>query len=129
MHYAYLLFFVIIVMPAPTLQADEIIVLNGTPIIQSKGNPEESNNKQLSESQRNEYRLLITKDGDKYFWTTRKNRPLIKTQSGDISIFLEPGGSGYIRVSEREGQILYLEHMAYGFQTVNYWGTAVSFSP
>ena len=106
-----------------------VLVLNGIPIVQSKGNIQQSENVKLTESQQNEYRLLITKKGDDYFWTSRENRPLSKMQSGDISIFIESGGAGYIRVSEQNGQILYLEHMAIGFQTVTYWGISEKFMP
>lgn len=109
--------------------AADTVVLNGTPLIQAKGNVELSENVSLSESQQNEYRLIITKNDKNYYWATRENRPLIKKQSGEISIFVEPGGTGYIRVSEQDGRILYLEHMAYGFKTISYWGVANSFSP
>ena len=118
-----------ILLPTIAFSATEVVVLNGIPIVQSKGNIQQSENLKLSEIQQNEYRLLITKKGDDYFWTTRENRPLIKMQSGDISIFIEPGGAGYIRVSEQNGQVLYLEHMANGFQTITYWGTAKKFKP
>jgi hypothetical protein len=129
MYYVKFIFLVLLFLSASTLWASESVVLNGTPIIQAKGNLQESKNTQLSESQKNEYRILITKEGDNYFWATRENRPLIKTLSGEFSIFIDPLGSGSVRVAEKDGLIMYLEQMAIGFQTVSYWGTASSFSP
>lgn len=125
----FILLFLLLLSPSITFGANESVVLNGVPIVQSKGNIQQSENSQLSENQQKEYRLLITKYGEDYFWATRENRPLIKKQSGDISIFIEPSGAGYIRVSEQGGKVLYLEHMAHGFQTVTYWGIAENFAP
>jgi len=119
----------VIIVPAVSIGGTESIVLNGIPLTQSKSNIQESQNYQLSESQQNEYRLLITKIGENYFWKTRENRPLFKHQSGDITIFIEMGGAGYIRISKVEGRFFYMEHMAHGFQSVTYWGITENFTP
>ncbi len=118
-----------LLLPTVAFSSSEYLVLNGIPIVQSKGNIQQSENVKLTESQQNEYRLLITKKGDDCFWTSRENRPLSKMQSGNISIFIESGGAGYIQVSEQNGQIFYLEHMAIGFQIVTYWGISEKFMP
>lgn len=121
--------FLLMLFPAVVIAATESVVLIGVPITQSKGNIQSSENFKLTESQQNEYRLLITKAGEDYFWKTRENKQLIKGQSGEITIFIEPGGAGYVRISKVDGKVLYMEHMTHGFQTITYWGIAEDFAP
>lgn len=118
-----------LLLPSIAFGGNEILVLNGTPFSQSKINIQKSASQNLTESQQNEYRLLITKNGDEYFWASRENIPLIKNISGDITVFISPRGSGYIRVSKVEGKFLYMEHMPHGFQSVTYWGISDNFKP
>jgi hypothetical protein len=64
------LLFLLLISPTVAFGSNESVVLNGVPIVQSKGNIQQSENFQLSESQQNEYRLLITRNGEEYFWAT-----------------------------------------------------------
>lgn len=121
--------FMIIFVPTLCFSQQEIVVLNGTPLIQCSSSIEGSQNIQLNEGQQAESRLLITKKGDKYFWSTRQNRELTKHQSGIYTIFLEKNGAGYIKVLKNEDKVLYMEHMGIGLQTITYWGAADSFIP
>ncbi len=108
---------------------DQTIVLNGLPLIQNKASFENSSNAKMTESQSNEYRLLIIKHGDNYFWASRNNKQLILRISGAFHIFIEPGGAGYIKIMNSDEGALYMEHMSIGLQTVTYWGMASSFNP
>lgn len=119
----------IIFVPTLCFSQQEIVVLNGTPLNQCSSSIEGSQNIQLNEGQQAESRLLITKKGDKYFWSTRQNRELTKHQSGIYTIFLEKNGAGYIKVLKNEDKVLYMEHMGIGLQTITYWGAADSFIP
>lgn len=125
----FILALLILSMPSLGMPANEVLVLNGTPLVQQKGTIENSENYQLSENQKNEYRVLIVKNDDGYFWESRERRPLIKEQSGAFSIFIEPGGAGYIKVIESNGTFLYMEHMSIGFQTLTYWGVSDNYKP
>ena len=79
-------------------------------------------------------------------WASRDNRELIYTKSGFFHIFLDPRGSGYVKIadasafSEKLGAnvyteklgtniYMYYEHLSAGLDTLTYWGTAESFSP
>jgi hypothetical protein len=104
--------------------AQEIVVLEGTPIIQNKSSVNESGNFPLTESQQNESRLIITKKGQKYYWTSRQYRELTKYESGAYTIFLENKGAGYVKTMKNEDKVFYMEHMGIGLETITYWGTA-----
>lgn len=104
--------------------AQELVALKGTPIIQNKSSVNESGNFPLTESQQNESRLIITKKGQKYYWTSRQDRELTKHESGVYTIFFETKGAGYVKVMKSEEKVLYMEHMGLGLETITYWGTA-----
>ena len=104
--------------------AQELVVLKGTPIIQNKSSVNESGNFPLTESQQNESRLMITKKGQKYYWTSRQDRELTKHESGAYTIFFETKGAGYVKAMKNQDKVLYMEHMGLGLETITYWGAA-----
>ncbi len=108
---------------------DQIVVLNGLPMVQNRATFESSTNAELSDSQSNEYRLLIIKQDDNYYWASRNNKQLILRVSGAFQIFIEPSGAGYIKIMSSDEGVLYMEHMSLGLQTVTYWGMASSYNP
>lgn len=108
--------------PVACFAEQEIVVLKGTPIIQNKSSFEDSGNLQLSESQQAESKLIITKRGTKYYWTSRQDRELTRHESGVYSIFLETKGAGYVKTMMSDDKVLYMEHMGLGLETITYWG-------
>lgn len=115
-----LIYFVCI--PLACFAGQEIVVLKGTPIIQNKSSFEDAVNFQLSESQQAESRLIITRRGTKYYWTSRQDRELTRHESGVYSIFLETKGAGYVKAMKSADKVLYMEHMGLGLETITYWG-------
>jgi len=93
---------ILIFLPSLSSAQSKIVVLNGIPLVQCKSSIEGSHNINLTGSEQNEYRVLIIKRGEKYFWSSRENRELIKLESGDITIFMEKGGAGYIGTEKRD---------------------------
>jgi hypothetical protein len=73
-----LILFIALVLITPA-RAEEL-VFNAIPLTKVTSSTDITKRGLLSESERNEYRVLITKEGNSYFWATRKNRPLT-TQS------------------------------------------------
>jgi hypothetical protein len=83
-----------------------------------------------------ELRVVIVRDGDKYFWRSRENVPLMKTVSGSYITYLALNGAGYIRVltpamrklreqlpaAEREKEYVYMEHLINQLRSVTYMG-------
>lgn len=122
-------FLILIFFPSISFGQVEIIVLNGIPFVQSTCSIEDCKRFPLSESQKLESRVLITKKNNKYFWTTRGDRELTKTQSGTVTIFMENKGAGYIRVIKTSDKVLYMEHMGLALESITYWGAANDFSP
>ncbi len=115
------------------------IVINATPKSRVTSSSKETNREVLNESKQNEFRLLITKQNGKYYWTTRDNKELSYTISGAFHIFIEAGGAGYITVfdqsvlpeSMREpgADIQYKEHIRAFMGDITYWGDAEKFDP
>ncbi|PIS37312.1 MAG: hypothetical protein COT35_06680 [Nitrospirae bacterium CG08_land_8_20_14_0_20_52_24] len=97
-----LVLLILIFLPSLSSAQSKIVVLNGIPLVQCKSSIEGSHNINLTGSEQNEYRVLIIKRGEKYFWSSRENRELIKLESGDITIFMEKGGAGYIGTEKRD---------------------------
>ena len=119
----------LLVFPTLLFGQTEIVILNGIPLVQCSSSIEDSRHFPLTESQQLESRVLITKKGNKYFWATRGNRELTKTQSGAVTIFMEKGGAGYIRVVKTGDKTLYMEHLGLMLEIITYWGTANDFNP
>ena len=115
------------------------VVLNATPETRVDSDSGSTTRKILSESEQNEYRVLIVKDGEKYFWATRENRELIHRISGAHHYFIDPQGGGYVKVfdtsflpdflREQGPRFAYYEHLSLGLQTITYWGTADDLNP
>lgn len=123
-----LAFGVLFLLPVVCFAQLEVVVLKGVPIVQNKSSVEESGNFQLSESQQTESRLIITRKGQKYYWTSRQDRELTRHESGIYTIFLETKGAGYVRAMKSANKVLYMEHMGLGLETITYWGVADSLS-
>jgi len=125
----------------PSLSVAESVVLNGVPDSKVSRNAEGSERQNLATnlSKQNEYRVLITKKNEKYYWSTRKNRELIHTTSGAIHIFIEPGGAGYVEVFDNHvvpksmrppgKRFFYKEHLRLMLVNITYWGQSNEFNP
>jgi hypothetical protein len=108
----------------------EQIVFEGTPFMRNSSSTETAVNEELSGEAQINYKLIITKDDKGYIWFSRDKKRLHHTKSGIFDYFVNPDGSGYIKISKAEnGQYLYLEHMSLSFQTISYWGIADKFEP
>lgn len=83
-----------------------------------------------------EFRVVITREGSQYFWKSRKDIPLVKTESGGYITYVATTGAGYIRVlapfmremlsqlprEEREREFVYMEHLTITLGSVTYFG-------
>lgn len=109
--------------------AEKMEVLNGLPQVKTMSDFNGTEQVKMSESDQPNYRCEIVKiDGD-YYWASRKNLGLIHSESGTFHTFVEPGGSGYIRVVVAEGKTYYMEHLTMGLKNITYWGAAPGFTP
>jgi len=101
----------------------EKIVFEGTPQYRcSTSFDKDVRDKIVGEDQIN-YKVLITKDENGYLWSSREKRSLNHNLSGIYQYFVNPQGSGYIKlVKNEDGSYSYMEHMTSGLQTITYWG-------
>lgn len=104
------------------------LVINGLPINKVMSDIEGTELINLSKDEQYSYRLLITKNDGKFFWTSRENRELLFNQTGRFYNFIEPNGAGYIKVAKIKGKYLYMEHLTLGFKNITYWGVAEEFN-
>jgi hypothetical protein len=76
--------------------------------------------------EREKRRVVITRDGDKYYWASRNNTPLYKLDSGDYVTYVAATGVGYVRVlSPRKAtgrNVRYMEHLTVQMGSITYFG-------
>ena len=113
--------------------SDSVLVLDGTPMTRVSASIEGDNRATLSEAERAEYRVVIVKRGDRFFWASRDNKELGHTVSGDFHIFYALDGSGYVKVTYLQSHVgakpgrpsvIYMESLHQLLNTVTYWGGA-----
>lgn len=83
-----------------------------------------------------EVAVRVVKTANGYAWASRNNVPLVKSESGAYITYVAPTGAGYVRVlipsmrnaiqslpkKQREGEILYMEHMVNQLGSITYFG-------
>ena len=110
------------------------IVFTGIPALKISEGGVERTVEDINENKALEFKCVVTKKGDKYFWTTRNNVELARIQSGAFVTFVATSGAGYVRIispelkdaaalmSETEKKYDYVEHMLIGLRSVTYYG-------
>jgi len=102
--------------------ADEV-VFGGIPSIRIDADGKDSVRVELSEQGGKKYECRIVGRGKKYFWASRANRELIRSDSGDFTYFISPEGTGYVKISlAKGGNFDYMESFTTDLKTVTYWG-------
>ncbi len=105
------------------------VVLNGLPSYRVTASAGEAGHSELTESERFEFRILITKRGNDYLWASRDGRRLLHSESGIFHYFIDPKGAGYVKVTSLADGVLYYEHMSLGMDTITYWGVTDALNP
>lgn len=109
--------------------AAKTLILSGAPDIQTKSTVEESVRIEMDSVKKKNHRVIIIKDGDEYIWESREKRKLIRSIQGPFTLFIDPKGGGYIKVTPSEGKMIYMEHLSQGLNTFTYWGVVEHFEP
>lgn len=116
--------------------AAQEVVFEGFPSKRAQNNSDGRMGSTLYFEETREFAVKITKVGEQYFWASRENIPLIRTESGIYITYTATNGSGYIRTlnpTAREvflnappnnqiGQITYIEHLLLGLESITYYG-------
>ena len=83
-----------------------------------------------------EFRALVVREGDQFYWASRNNVPLIKRESGAYATYVAANGAGYVRVlipamrklhdslppDQRKRGFLYMEHLINQMGSITYFG-------
>lgn len=72
-----------------------------------------------------EFKVVIEKESNKYYWASRGNVQLIAIPSGYVITFFAFGGEGYIRIVNPDfkmGKSQYMEHLIHHFGNITYFG-------
>jgi hypothetical protein len=114
-------------------------VLDARPTVRVESSDGGTNGLLLTDAQQREWRVLITRRGDRYLWSSRENRELVHHVSGAFHHFIDPRGGGYVKVfdtsvlpeSLRDSgpRFRYMEHLSIWLGTITYWGTSETFEP
>ena len=77
-----------------------------------------------------EFKVVIEKEGNKFYWASRDNVQLIPIPSGYVITFVAIGGEGYIRIENPEltkglgtKESPYMEHLIHRMGNITYFGT------
>jgi hypothetical protein len=78
---------------------------------------------------------VISQIGDRFYWASRENTPLIAVEAGAFITYVSVTGNGYVRVvkpqfkgaasamSRTEERFNYVEHVVVGLRSVTFYGT------
>lgn len=121
---------------APSARAAEVIVFSGRPGSTVSSSADSSTRTVISESKRDEFKLLIARVGQEYQWASRGGRPLQYHMSGAFHVFTDPSGGGIIKILDSNflpkvdrptgPRFQYFETMSIWLGTVTYWGASDS---
>lgn len=120
--------------------AEERMIFKGVPQIKQISLSKKI--EKLSNEEAIDLICMITKEGDKYYWSSRENVgnyrfkvELIPAKSGECYItFIATNGTGYIKIRNKESPELckdadygyekydYVEHLSIGFTSITYYG-------
>lgn len=121
--------------------AKEVVIFEGVPDMKLQADGKKENPhalEKLSKTKASEYRCVITKKGDKYYWKSRDNKELRRNESGIYITFNRTDGSpDYIRITNPTysstaatfGDYTYVEHLAHTLTTITYWGQILRTKP
>jgi hypothetical protein len=91
---------------------------------------------QLSYNQAVNFECVISEIGGRYYWASRENKELLRTEGGAFITLVARDGSGAIRIikpglktaaslmSDTEAKFDYVEHLLIGLRSVIYYGVA-----
>ena len=120
-------------------QADQLIgdiIFEGYPVIKFETNGIESAEHVLGSSDGMEYKVQITKQGEKFYWATRGNAQLHPVISGVYVTYIAVNGAGYVRTyseqmmrlynslpeTQKQTELTYMEHLTHQIGSITYYG-------
>jgi hypothetical protein len=114
--------------------AQDATVFRGTPRIKINEGGVERFQQELERTEAANLQCVISKIGRQYFWASRENKLLRRTEAGLYVTYVAVDGSGYVRVlianlksvgaasEATETKFDYVEHLLVGLRSVTYYG-------
>ena len=120
---------VVLAFAQPALASDTpVTVLRGFPSLKLMETGEAQTRIPLNPGEGPAHACVVTKVGDRYFWTSRDNKELIRSVSGVFVTFQAVDGSGYVRYTVShlgigtEPKYDYVEHVTHWLTGFTYYG-------
>ena len=112
------------------------VFFDGAPVKKVEVSGQSSSTYVMSEAQSEEYKVVISRDGENYYWTSRNNVRLVPVESGYYVTFIAVNGSGYVRTlmsdareifsllppEDQKNEYLYVEHLIHQLGSITYYG-------
>lgn len=113
-----------------------VTVFIGTPSFKNVSTEEDCKRIDLKKESQERPQCIITKIGEGYYWASRRNTPLHRSESGIFVLFHAVNGSGYIKIVNPElkpskeaaallgisGKYDYFEHLSQMLWSIKYYG-------
>lgn len=115
--------------------AETKLVFAGKPLVRVQDAGIDRNSSDVAPAQAKEFEVLITQDGEDFFWASRENKPLLRLENQNFITFVAIDGVGYIKIAKpRTVQLMkqklpnypftYIEHLTAGLTAYTYFGVA-----
>ena len=102
--------------------ADEV-VFTGVPAVRFDVDGHNSTRVDLSDQGAQKYTCRIVQRKKKFYWASRGDRELIRSDAGDFTYYTSPEGTGMIKIALKpSGKYDYMEQFSSELKTVTYWG-------
>jgi hypothetical protein len=96
--------------------------LEGVPTVRLDVTSQETKRQELDRKRAAAQALKIEIVDGRYYWTSRDNRPLTLTKSGEFTYLTSAEPGRYVRFRKINDRISYVEHVDMEFGSVTYWG-------
>jgi hypothetical protein len=106
----------------PIVLPPNATALEGLPTLRVETTPEATTRRQLDSEEAAASRLSIRiKDGG-FYWSSRDDRRLTMTASGEFTYLSSTEPGRYVRIRRLNDRLTYVEHLDTRLGTVTYWG-------
>ena len=108
---------------------DETVVFTGTPTVRVDTAGLDPDARRLSAEDGKKYQCRIVARKKKFYWASRGDKELIRSDAGDFIYYISEEGTGYIKIykgaaggNAPNSPFGYLEQLSTGLRTVTYFG-------
>jgi hypothetical protein len=101
---------------------DNATALEGLPTARLDATREGAKRQRLDRDQATNQALQIKIVDGRYYWTSRENRPLTLTTSGEFIYLTSTEPGQYVSFRKINERLSYVEHVDMGLGSVTYWG-------